>query len=794
MSELHFKISTGLKSIIGKDLITDEFIAIYELVKNSFDAYATRVDIRFERDEIIIQDNGKGMTFEDLRDKWLFVAYSAKKEGSEDESTNDSFRDYRSNLSATRYYAGAKGIGRFSCDRLGSELVLYSRVRKAQKVEKLEVDWRRFEKDAEEKFETIAIEHESLPVSTAEKEIDITGYKHGTVVRICGLYNIWNREKIKQLRRALTKLINPFDENTGNNSGEEFRIFLHASEFIEDDEIEEEPYNRVNGEVTNSVIELVKLKSTSIHVKIDKSRIHTTIEDRGILIYEVEEDNTLYDKLHSVEIYLYFLNTAAKTNFTRRMGLRPIDFGSVFLFKNGFRIYPFGEPGDDRLGIDERKQQGYNRFIGSRDLLGRIEIHGDAENLDFRETSSRDGGLVATIAYEQLKDSVRETALAPLEKYVAGILWYVADKTDEELIARRDKDRNTEAPFLVSHLDVRAEVADLLSNLTRGKKNAVLLNYDASLLKVKDDEVTPNVTTLIDKLSSFAEKVQDKTVIKNLSLAKQHIGEINAKLEAETLLRLQEEDARRHAEKAKQEALARARQAEADAKAEQMENTLLKSTAATGLEEVISLHHHIGISSDTISKILAGLYRKIKSPKEVDADYLVHELNKISFENSKIHAVTQFATKANFVMNSDEIERDIARFIADYVTNISSIAFTQLDITVNNNSNSKFVRKFKPIEISMVVDNIISNSRKARARNVVVELDESSENRLKVKFTDDGNGVPHDIREQIFKFGFTTTRGSGLGLHHVQKILTQMGATIELNQSFHPGTQFVITF
>ena len=59
MDELKFKVSTGLKSILGQDLITSDNIAILELVKNSYDAHATRVIITFEKDSIIIADNGK---------------------------------------------------------------------------------------------------------------------------------------------------------------------------------------------------------------------------------------------------------------------------------------------------------------------------------------------------------------------------------------------------------------------------------------------------------------------------------------------------------------------------------------------------------------------------------------------------------------------------------------------------------------------------------------------------------------------------------------------------------------
>lgn len=92
----HFVVDSGLKNIIGQELITNDFVAIYELVKNALDAHATKVDLVIEDDLLIIADNGKGMLVNDevdeIKSKWLRVAYSAKKQGIEDQNLNDDFR------------------------------------------------------------------------------------------------------------------------------------------------------------------------------------------------------------------------------------------------------------------------------------------------------------------------------------------------------------------------------------------------------------------------------------------------------------------------------------------------------------------------------------------------------------------------------------------------------------------------------------------------------------------------------------------------------------------------------
>ena len=205
MSKLNFRVSSGLKDLIGQDLITDDYIGIFELVKNSYDAHATNVKIIFqniktENGKIIISDDGKGMNEEDIRDKWLFVAYSAKKDGSEEDS--DDQKNYRDKIRIKRYYAGSKGIGRFSCDRLGEHLVLTTRKSKNENYHIIKIDWSNFEDDATTEFVKIKIDY--LEESNSDNK-----FNKGTILEISKLRSNWDKHKLIELRGKLSRLITP---------------------------------------------------------------------------------------------------------------------------------------------------------------------------------------------------------------------------------------------------------------------------------------------------------------------------------------------------------------------------------------------------------------------------------------------------------------------------------------------------------------------------------------------------------------------------------------------------------
>ena len=348
-NQLNFKVSSGLKNIIGRDLIINDTVAIFELVKNAFDADAKKVQLYFDKDRIIIIDDGHGMTHDDLVNKWLFVAYSEKKK---ENQINQS--DYRHSVT-NKTFAGSKGVGRFSCDRLGKSLKLQT-IHKdhINHSEILDIEWDRFESDDLKRFESIQVYNSSsssFNLECFEYPIDLFNIfslnkslelpKHGTIIEIKNLREIWDRKKLLDLRSALAKLINPFKQES------DFEIIIYAPDEINKDKKEYEDKKNsdefiplVNGSIQNFIFDTLQSKSTYLDVNFTDNgeTITSTLRDRGELIYTIKEPN---DYLHiqnsEFSSSIYYLNTAAKQTFKRRMGVTSVSFGSPSMVDPGAR-------------------------------------------------------------------------------------------------------------------------------------------------------------------------------------------------------------------------------------------------------------------------------------------------------------------------------------------------------------------------------------------------------------------------------------------------------------------------
>lgn len=769
---LHFDVSTGLKRVLGRELITDDEVAIFELVKNSFDAGADSVQLYFGDDMIVIVDNGSGMSYEDLTSKWLFVAYSSKR-------SDRPADDFRNIAAERRHYAGSKGIGRFSSDRLGEEIVIQSRPRgSARSVHRLTVDWELFEKDAKEHFEKV-------PVRYAEQNVfelphELSGFestlKHGTSVTIRRLRRPWSRQRILELKASLAKLINPFGEETDG-----FGIHITApAEAAEDKRLiayhakegdEPLPKDLVNGQIGNFIFATLQDKTTFIRVTIEGDELNTALTDRGEVIYRIAEPNP-YQHLSTAEFRceIYYLNQSAKMTFARRVGLPSVQFGSVFLFRNSFRVYPIGEDGDDWFGFSRRKQQGYARFLGTREIIGRVDVSGSDE--DFQEASSRNQGLIETPAVEQLQKAVMEHCLKRLEKYVVPVSW--VDKPDA----------NTDDLSRLMTDPGRARVTAAVANLVDNEK-VRLIEYSKRLIDLINERSSDFETSLVS-LRAIAEKTGDPKMLARLDTAERRFDN----------LKKSEADARRVADTAlaaAETANRRAATAEAEVETERRRAHFLESFVKVDSATILNLHHQVTIYAVDIAQQIENFLTETAGKTSIPRDTVLKTLEQMAYLNRKVMSVTKFAARANFKLDSEKIETDLASFIYDYIEQIArTTGSVRLQIVAENYHPGMKLR-FNPIDVSVIVDNLISNARRVRAPRIKFVLTQEDKSGLTIHVSDNGRGLPSGTnRSRIFEMGYTTTQGSGLGLYHVRQALGEMGGSIELDDHLEKGLGFVI--
>ena len=767
-----FRVSSSLKSIVGRDLITDQFAAVFELVKNSIDAHAKRVDVVFDLESedpaIWIVDNGKGMSVDDIQDKWLFLGYSAKKEGEEDRST--------------RLYAGNKGVGRFSCDRLGSRLKVYGRTRNSKSVNLVRVDWDDFEVNSKKEFVEVDVYQSQQKEFALPEEVD--SLKQGVVIEIRGVREVdtWDRKRLLKLKRDLAKLVNPFGgqkQRTG--------IFLHCKSERELDALDKEQsaHSVVNGSVRNDILDVLESKTTRFTAELTpEGALITELVDRGDLIYrvkEVEGQNFVPLKGSRFKAEIYYLNQAAKLTFSRRMGVLSRDFGSVFLYRNDFQVLPVGEPNDDYWGLDRRKTQGYSRFLGNRDVMGRIDVIGDESK--FKESSSRDKGLIDTKESVALKEMVM-SLIKRFERYVVGVSW-------------QDKPDKHESDSKRLYLDEsKARVIELISGLAEDE-SLEILSYNSDLVSLLSKK-SSQYEAVLNPLRVVVDKLGDAKLEKSIRAAERVIKK--AKSEQAEALRYAEDQARKK-EELEQEAESLRQGLEDEKKsAEELytQNLFLKSMVSSDVDNLVGLHHHIRIAAGTISNYVSGVSRRIKKGRPMTSEMFLDIINKISMQANQIWSATRFATKANFKLEASILEgADVVMFVKEHVLNIcDGVVKTEAGEDMEfvwENIGATLPKAFRPFEVAVLVDTIINNSKKAGATTVVVNAS-MTEEEVRISISDNGRGVAGKDVDSIFDLGFTTTvDGSGFGLHHAKEIAGKLDGVITFENPDSGGAKFVIS-
>ncbi|MBP2550152.1 signal transduction histidine kinase [Neorhizobium galegae] len=750
-----FRISSHLKDIIGRDLVTNEFIAIFELVKNSFDAGATRVDIEFDPSErtIAIVDDGKGMTQNDIKTKWLFVAYSEKAQ-----SEPDSYRD---KIRSAGQYAGSKGIGRFACDTLGEKLSLYSRVRGEARVEMLSIDWTRFEQSSRKEFKDVTVEIDRI-AAFPEIVNASTPSEHGTVLLIRDTRHEWDIERIKRLRKDLAKLIDPFGTTTN---------VAVSTWLVDGTDIR---IKDVDGPVGNQIADLLREKTSRIEVTIADGQISTILFDRGRKIYEIRERSP-YEELEDCEVegQIFFLNRSAKKTFTGRMGVRPVEFGSVFLFLNRFRISPIGDEFDDTLGLNRRKQQGTSRYLGTRDIIGRVDV--TARPKVFREVSSRDAGLVEDARSRALYEAILKHMILRLERYVVGVNW------------KDSFDQNRDTPEGLENDTSRDRILSIIGGLARSKDVEVIY-YDKEIVRISDDpdQITDSA---LKAMSDLAERRGDTSLLRQIEDARRRIEELkSSRLEArQQAERAVEERNRADAMIARLEQQARFLGSSRDVDVERVQLLMHQAiihlghirsaitNAAHEVRNVLSIASTTGeVDSEEVADLLATVRQ---SARRASASIAGAHLS-----SDRLGAVLSFAPNIRVDLQTDKMSGDLLRFLDEYL-NVRVAGIPGMPKAALDASDLTLEREFSPVDIAVLIDNLMDNARKAKATKVNFKASAKGSKAIAIIVSDDGLGIDTQRVDvtKLFERGYSgSTTGTGLGLYSVRHILAEMNGSVAL--------------
>ena len=369
----------------GSKAITSNNTAIIELIKNSRDANSTRVDVDIIRGTIQITDNGDGMDFGDIKDKWMVI-------GTDSRIVNNKTRSGRA-------VWGEMGIGRIACHKLGNILEITTVKKNQKKSLKMKFDWSRFEKPG--------IHAEDVKFDDPI-EYQIKNPEHGTTLEIFELKSKWSAAEIKNLEEEIAIMLSEDSESgftvyvNGENSAK-------AYSKIKDRVLKNAPF-KINAKFDGEELKIKIYNQWSKEKKWESQDVHGSYEDSEIGPFEMDvwhfprasgklkdDDKEIYYESHiGVEILDKFL----KKNF------------NVMLYRDNIWFKPYGLD-FDWLGIDTAKIQSSSK-LGIKEFYGAIYLS-KKDNPEIKQASHRET-IIRNKAFQQLEAMVKNEILESLRK------------------------------------------------------------------------------------------------------------------------------------------------------------------------------------------------------------------------------------------------------------------------------------------------------------------------------------------------------------------------------------------
>ena len=478
-----FRPRARVLQLLGDELIGSARLAVFELVKNAYDADANEVVVRLDlasaqEPTITVTDDGDGMTLDVLRSVWLVPG--------DDHRQKQRLSDQRTTRHQ-RLPLGEKGLGRFAVHKLGNRIILVTRAQDADECV-VDIDWN----------ELIAQPYlDEAPVTIQVRRPEVfVGEKTGTRIEVRHLRADWPRGEVRRLHGQVTSICSPFEEPSGFQAalqvpGREswvddlphisqildravwkFSFHIDNEQFDWTYEFRQIPGLRLDSRVVTKSGDRLKLPSRSGDDRMEKKVVADASDFEGIgpiagEFYVYDRDTEVRRRVANIRLVETYLD----------------ETGGVRVYRDGIRVYNYGELGDDWLGLDLRRVNVPTRRISRNIILGAI-------HLSLKESS----GLIEKTNREGFVDN---ESCRQLRRVVLGALVALEGERqhDKERIRRL-----TSAPDDPTTARIEKPIQALRRELERqGLKE----NFESYLVRIENDYQSMQETLLSAGMSGL---------------------------------------------------------------------------------------------------------------------------------------------------------------------------------------------------------------------------------------------------------------------------------------------------
>ncbi|HFK6240706.1 TPA: ATP-binding protein, partial [Listeria monocytogenes] len=269
------------------------------------------------------------------------------------------------------------------------------------------------------------------------------------------------------LKKSVSKFLSP-----NKTDNDDFKIIF--SFYVNNKEIQKY-------EIMNDSFSYLKCK---MNADLDSNGVcRIVINNNGVKC--LDERIFIYPKgspIGDVQSEIYYLDKGDKISFTKNMGIRTSDYGNIKVYRDSFRIMPYGEPHNDWLEIDKAHAQGAFRTFGTRDLVGNIFLSGKTitEKNIFKEATDRVGLIEDAKEFQELKN-FEWVLIKKLEKFIFDQLKKDSQEATEVIkLETNEIKKETESTFdsfrkIVEETDIEPV-----------RKKEILTNFDKTSIKFID--------------------------------------------------------------------------------------------------------------------------------------------------------------------------------------------------------------------------------------------------------------------------------------------------------------------